>query len=53
MTKSKTITWVGHVASKGEIRNACIILIEKLKEKNHSDDLYVDGVMALECVLGK
>jgi hypothetical protein len=31
--KSKRMRWGGHVASMGEMRNACKILVGKLEEK--------------------
>jgi hypothetical protein len=33
MIKSRRITWVGHVAHMGEIRNAYKILVAKLEGK--------------------
>jgi hypothetical protein len=35
--------WAGHVAHRGDMRNAYIILFGKHEEKNISEDLGVDG----------
>jgi hypothetical protein len=36
-----------------EMRNAYIILVEILKERDHSEDVGVDGKIILESILGK
>jgi hypothetical protein len=37
----------------GEKRNECRILVGKLKERDHLEDLRVDGRIILECVFKK
>jgi hypothetical protein len=44
---------VGHVAHKGEMRNAFRILIGKPGGKNHSEDLGVDSGIILKWIFGK
>jgi hypothetical protein len=41
--KSRRIVWAAHVVSTGEMKNAYKILSENLKERDHSEDLSVDG----------
>jgi len=44
---------VVHVARMGEMRNAYKIWSEKLKGRDHSEDLAVDRRLILQCVLEK
>jgi hypothetical protein len=41
--KSMKMSWVGHVAHMGEMRNVCSILGVKPEGKNHLEDLGIDG----------
>jgi len=41
----------GHVACIQKLRNAYKILIGKLKGKDHSEDLGIDGKIILEWIL--
>jgi hypothetical protein len=50
--KSRKMRRAGHVACMGEVRNAYNILVGKSEEKNHSEDLGVDGKIILEWILG-
>jgi hypothetical protein len=43
----------GSVERMGGMRNAFGILVGKLKERDHSEDLGVDGKLILEWILGK
>jgi hypothetical protein len=43
MIKSTRITWTGHVARVGEMRNVCKMMVGNLKGRDHSKDLGVDG----------
>jgi hypothetical protein len=45
--------WEMHVARMGEVRNAYNILSEKLKGRDHTEDLGVDGKIILEWILAK
>jgi hypothetical protein len=46
--KSRRTRWAGHVTCMGEMRNAYKTLVENLKERIHSEDLYVNGRKLLE-----
>jgi hypothetical protein len=41
--KSRRMRWAGHVGRMGEVRNAYKILVGKPEERDHSEDLSVDG----------
>jgi hypothetical protein len=45
--------WAGHVAGMGEKRNKCMSLVWKLKERDHFEDLVLDGRSVLKYVLKK
>jgi len=51
--KSRTIRWVGHVASMRVIISAYKILLENLKERDNVDVLGINGKLILEWILGK
>jgi hypothetical protein len=51
--KSRRMRLAGHVACMGEMRNAYKILVESLKETDHSEDLGVDGRIILKQILLK
>jgi hypothetical protein len=53
MIKSRDMRWAGRVTRMGEMRNAHIILVRKLKGKRPLGDLDVDGKTILEWILGK
>jgi len=42
-----------HVVRMGEVRNVCKIWVGTPEEKNHLEDLGVDGSLMLECMSGK
>ena len=49
VTKSRRIRWAGHVASMGEIRFTCRVLVRKSGGgKHHLEDRRVDGRMILK-----
>jgi hypothetical protein len=50
--KARSITWAEHVAHTGEI-NAYKILVQKLKGRDHLEDLGIGGKIILEWILGK
>jgi len=43
----------GHVARMGEMKDVYSILYGKPEEKDHLEDLGVDGMIILEWLLGK
>jgi hypothetical protein len=43
----------GARSTDGRVKNAYSILVENLKERDHSEDLGVDGNIILEWILGK
>jgi hypothetical protein len=45
--------WEEYVARVGEMRNAYKILVGNLNEKDHSENLGVDGKIVLEWILRK
>jgi hypothetical protein len=51
--KSRTIRWVGHLASMRVIISAYKILLENLKERDNVDVLGINGKLILEWILGK
>jgi hypothetical protein len=44
---------VGHVAHRGEIRNAYRVLVGKPEVKKHLEETGIDGRMILKWILGK
>jgi hypothetical protein len=50
MNRSR-MRWARHVAGMGRKINICKILVEKLKESDHLEDLGVDGKIILEWIL--
>jgi len=52
MIKSRRMSWAEHVARMGELRNAYNIL-EKLKGRDHFEELGVYGMIILEWILTK
>jgi hypothetical protein len=51
--KSRRMKWLGHVARMGQKRNAYNILVGNLKERDHLEDIGVDGRVILEWILWK
>jgi hypothetical protein len=52
--KSRRMTWMGHVARMGEMRNAYKISVGKnLKVRGYSKKLSIDGEIILKWILGK
>ena len=43
MIKSRIMRWVGHVARRGDRRGAYRDLVGNLKERDHLEDLGIDG----------
>jgi hypothetical protein len=43
--KSRQLRWAGHVTHMGEERNVYKVLVESLKERDHSEDQGVDRRM--------
>jgi hypothetical protein len=50
---SRRMRWAGHVARMGEKRKVYRVLVEKPEERDHSDDLSVEGRMGSLCMLGR
>jgi hypothetical protein len=48
--KSRRVRWAGNVALTGDIRNADIILVGNLKEREHSEDISIDENIILEWI---
>jgi hypothetical protein len=44
VTKSRRMRWAGHVASIGERRGSCRVLVGDLNERDHLEDLGVEWV---------
>jgi hypothetical protein len=42
-----------HIARNGELRNASKFWPENFKGQDFSEDVGVDGMIKLECILGK
>jgi hypothetical protein len=53
MIKSRRMKWAGHVACIEGIRNSYAFWLENMKERNHSENLGIDGKIILEYILGK
>jgi hypothetical protein len=51
--KKARMGWVMHVARTGDRRGAYIILMGKPEERNHLEDLCVDGRIILKRILKK
>jgi hypothetical protein len=51
MIKSRSMTWTGHVARMGEIRNKYKFLMGSLKGRNHTEEMGVDGKIILKWIL--
>jgi len=50
--KPTKIRWAGHVARVGEmVGNSSLFWLEKLKERDHSENLSVDGKIILQWIL--
>jgi hypothetical protein len=45
--KSRRMRWAEHTARMGEVRNAYSVLIERPEERDHSEDLGVNGKLIL------
>jgi hypothetical protein len=51
--KSRRMRWAGHVARMGEGRKVYRVWRESPKEKDHLEDIGVNGWMGLEGILGR
>ena len=51
--KSRMMTWTEHMAHIGEGRGAKIVLAGKLRERDHFEDLAIDGRIILKLDLQK
>jgi len=49
--KSRTMRWVVHVASMGKKRGTYRVQWKNLNERDHLEDLDVDGRIILKCIL--
>jgi hypothetical protein len=45
--------WAGHLARRGEIKNAYKTLTENLNGRDHLETLGIDRMIILEWILGK
>jgi hypothetical protein len=43
--KSRRMTWAGHVAHMGEMRNAYNIVVENLNGRDHSENLRINRII--------
>ena len=48
--KSRRMRWAGHVARMSEERGVYRVLVEKRRERDHWEDLSVDGWIILGCI---
>jgi hypothetical protein len=46
--KSKRMKLTGRLAYMGEMRNSCTVLIKSQKERDHWEDLSIDGRIAMD-----
>jgi hypothetical protein len=53
VNKSRRMRWVGHVGQMGEGRNAHRVLVGKLRERDHWEDLGIGGKLILKWILKK
>ena len=52
VVKSRRMRWAGHVARMEEDRGVHRVLVgEKLEERDHLEDLSVDGRITINCIL--
>jgi hypothetical protein len=51
--KYKRMRWAGHVARVEERRGACRILVGNLRERDHLEDLCIDGKKILRWIYRK
>jgi hypothetical protein len=50
MTKSRRMSWAGHVARMGPKRNAYTILVESREERDHWEDRNIGGWIVLKWI---
>jgi hypothetical protein len=51
--KSRILSWAGHVARMRKELKVCKVSVGKPKERDHSEDRGVDGMMVSEWILGR
>jgi len=51
--KSRRMRWAGHVARIGDRRGAYRVLVGKMRERDHLEDLAVDGRIISELIFKK
>jgi hypothetical protein len=49
--KLRRMRWAGNMARMGERRGAYMILVERLEENDHLEDLGIDGRIQLKWIL--
>jgi hypothetical protein len=48
MIKLRRMSWVGHVARVGDSRGAYMAFYGKMEERNHLEDVGLNGMMLLK-----
>ena len=51
--KSRIMRYVGHIGHVGESRNAHRVLVGKLRERDHWEDLGINGNLILQWIFKK
>jgi len=51
MIKSRRMRWVGHVARMGDRSDAYRVLVADLRDRDHLEDLGLDGRIILKWIL--
>jgi hypothetical protein len=53
MMKSRRLRWAGHVGGMGGSRGVCRVLVGNLREKDHLEDIGIDGGIILRSIIWK